>query len=186
MCSRVSKHIRLRTRLVASTSPLQAYLPKSPRGHSLSKCLDVVYFELLNPSETITGTLYRTHSMKSNRALKEKRPQYYSIHDKIILSQDNARPHAVFPLKNYFKTLNWEVLPHSSYSPDIAPSDYHLFLSLAHALSEQRFTSYEDTKNWVDLWIASKGKEFFRLSIRTLPERWKKVVASDGQYFDQN
>ncbi|GBP62412.1 Mariner Mos1 transposase [Eumeta japonica] len=88
------------------------------------------------------------------------------------------------PVKNYLKTLNWEVLPHPPYSPDIAPSDYHLLRSMAHALSEQRFTSYEDTKNWVNSWIASKDKEFFRLGIRTLPERWKKVVASDGQYFN--
>ncbi|GBP73969.1 Mariner Mos1 transposase [Eumeta japonica] len=67
---------------------------------------------------------------------------------------------------------------------DILPSDYHLFRSMAHAPSEQRLTSYEDTKNWADSWIASKDKEFFRLGIRTLPERWKKVVASDGQYVD--
>ncbi|GBP95183.1 Mariner Mos1 transposase [Eumeta japonica] len=67
-----------------------------------------------------------------------------------------------------------------------APSGYHLFRSMAHALSEQRFTSYEDTKNWVDSWIASKYKEFFRLGIRMLPERWKKVFASFEQYFDKN
>ncbi|GBP46371.1 Mariner Mos1 transposase [Eumeta japonica] len=102
----------------------------------------------------------------------------------IIILHDNARPHVEVPVKNYLKTLDWELLPHTPYSPDIAPSDYHLFRSMAHALSEQRFTSYEDTKNWVDSWIASKDKEFFRLRIRTLPERWKKVVASDGQYFD--
>ncbi|GBP36212.1 hypothetical protein EVAR_85459_1 [Eumeta japonica] len=36
----------------------------------------------------------------------------------------------------------------------------------------------------VDSWIASKDKEFFRLGIQTVPERWKKVVASDGQYFN--
>ncbi|GBP67244.1 Mariner Mos1 transposase [Eumeta japonica] len=71
----------------------------------------------------------------------------------------------VVPMKNYLKTLDWEVLPHPSYSPDIAPSDYHRFWSIAHALSEQRFTSYEDTKNWVDSWVASKDKEFFRLGI---------------------
>ncbi|GBP05888.1 Probable histone-lysine N-methyltransferase Mes-4 [Eumeta japonica] len=84
--------------------------------------------------------------------------------DKIIL-HDNARTDAAVPVKNYLKTHNWEVLPHPPYSPDIALSDYHLFLSMADALSEQWFISYEDTKNWVDSWIASKDKEFFRLVV---------------------
>ncbi|GBP47782.1 Mariner Mos1 transposase [Eumeta japonica] len=134
----------------------------------------------------MTGTLYRTQFIKLSRALKEKRPQYYSRHDIIILLPNNARPHVVGLVKNYLITLDWEVLPHPPYSLDIAPSDYHLFRSIAHALLEQRFTSYEDTENWVDSWIASKDKKFFRLGIRTQPERWKKVVASDGQYFDYN
>ncbi|GBP87731.1 Mariner Mos1 transposase [Eumeta japonica] len=146
--------------------------------------LGVVVYELLNPSETFTGTLSQTQLKRLIRALKKKRPQYYSRHEKIILLHDSARPRVAIPVKNYLKILDWEVLPHPPYSPDIAPSDYHLIRSIAHALSEQRFTSYEDTKNWVDSWIASKDKEFFRLGIRTLPERWKKVVANDGQYFD--
>lgn len=146
--------------------------------------LGVVYYELLKPSETITGALYRTQLMRLSRALKEKRAHYYSRHDKIILLHDNARPHVAAPVKIYMETLNWEVLPHPPYSPDLAPSDYHLFRSMAHGLSEQRFTSYEDTKNWVDLWIASKDEEFFRRGIRMLPERWGKVVANDGKYFE--
>ncbi|GBP86641.1 Mariner Mos1 transposase [Eumeta japonica] len=109
--------------------------------------LGMVYYEVLNPSETITGILYRPQLMRLSRALKEKHSQYYSRHDKIILLHDNARPHVAVSVKNYLKTLDWEVLPHPPYSPDIVPSDYHLFLSMAHALSEQRFTSYEDTKN---------------------------------------
>ncbi|GBP05812.1 Mariner Mos1 transposase [Eumeta japonica] len=116
--------------------------------------LGVMYYELLNSSVTITGTLYRTQLMRLSRVLKEKRPQYYSRYDKIILLQDNALPCVTAPVKNYLKTLDWEVLPHPPYSPDIAPSDYHLFRSMAHALSEQRFTSYDNTKNWVDSWIA--------------------------------
>ncbi|GBP39447.1 Mariner Mos1 transposase [Eumeta japonica] len=83
---------------------------------------------------------------------------------KIILLHDNAPPHVAVSVKNYLKTLDWKVLPHLLYSPGIAPFDYHLFRSMAHALSEQRFTSYEDTKNWFNSWIASKDKEFFRLS----------------------
>ncbi|GBP28637.1 Mariner Mos1 transposase [Eumeta japonica] len=100
------------------------------------------------------------------------------------LMEIKGNEHDAVPVKNYLKPLNWGVLPHQPYSPNIVPSDYHLFRSMAHALSEQRFTSYEDTKNWVDSWISSKDKEFFRLGIRTLPVGWEKVVASDGQYFD--
>jgi len=55
---------------------------------------------------------------------------------------------------------------------------------MAHGLADQHFWSYEEVKNWIDSWIASKDDQFFRRGIRTLPERWKKVVASDGQYFE--
>jgi len=42
--------------------------------------------------------------------------------------------------------LKWEVLPHPPYSPDVAPSDYHLFRSMAHGLADQHFRSYEEEK----------------------------------------
>ena len=123
--------------------------------------LGVVYYELLKPNETVTGALYRTQLMRLSWALKEKRAHYYSRHDKIILLHDNAWSHVAAPIKTYMEILNWEILPHP-YSPDIAPSDYHLFRSMAHGLSEQHFTSYEDIKNWIDNWIASKDEAFFQ------------------------
>jgi len=87
-------------------------------------------------------------------------------------------------VKTYLETLKWEVLLHPPYSPDVASSDYHLFRLMAHGLADQHFQSYEEVKNWIDSWIASKDDQFFRRGIRTLPERWKKEVASDGQYFE--
>ena len=83
--------------------------------------LGVVYYELLKSNETVIGALYRTQLMRLSRALKEKRA-HYSRHDKIILLHDNARPHVAAPVKTYMETLNWEVLPHPPYSPDIVPS----------------------------------------------------------------
>jgi len=60
-----------------------------------------------------------------------------------------------------------------------------LFRSMAHGLADQHFRSYEEVKNWIDSWIASKDDQFFRRGIRALPERCgEKVVASDGQYFE--
>jgi len=43
--------------------------------------LGVVYYELLKPTETITGDQYRTQLMQLSRALKDKRPQYNERHD---------------------------------------------------------------------------------------------------------
>ncbi|KAG5318729.1 MOS1T transposase, partial [Pseudoatta argentina] len=113
----------------------------------------------------------------------EKRPLYAQKHDKVILLHDNARPHVAKPVKTYLETLKWEVLPHPSYSPDIAPSDFHLFRSMAHGLADRRFHSYEEAQKWIDSWIASKDMSFFRRGIHVLPERWSKVVESDGKYF---
>lgn len=144
----------------------------------------VIYYELLKPSETITGELYRLQLIRLKQALIEKRPEWVNRHNKLIFQHDNARPHIKECVKNYLEGQDWEVLPHPPYSPDIAPSDYHLFRSMSHALTEQRFDKVENIKNWIDSWIASKDEQFFRRGIHLLPERWENVVLSDGQYFE--
>ncbi|UYV61889.1 hypothetical protein LAZ67_1006967 [Cordylochernes scorpioides] len=146
--------------------------------------LRVIYYELLQSNETITGERYQQHLMRLSRALTIKRPLYVKRHDKVIYQHDNTRPHVAKVVKETLEALQWDVLPHPPYSPDIAPSDYHMFRSMTHGLAEQHFTSYEEAKNWVDVWIASKDEEFFRHGIRMLFERWKKFVAKDGQYFE--
>ncbi|UYV83676.1 SETMAR [Cordylochernes scorpioides] len=138
--------------------------------------LGVIYYELLQPNETITGERYQQQLMQLSRALKIKHPLYAKRHDKVIYQHDNARPHVAKVVKETLEALQWDVLPHPAYSPDIAPSDYHMFRSMTHGLAEQHFTSYEEAKNWVNVWIASKDEEFFRHRIRMLPERWEKVV----------
>ncbi|EGI68870.1 Mariner Mos1 transposase [Acromyrmex echinatior] len=114
--------------------------------------------------------------MRLSRALKEKRAHFR--HDKIILLHDNARPHVAAPVKTYMEIHNWEVLPHPPYSLDIAPSDYHLFRSMTHGLSEQHFTSYEDTKNWIDNWIALKDEA---LKDEILPTRYPYATRKMGK-----
>ena len=104
--------------------------------------------------------------------------------DKLIFLHDNAPLHTSKMVRNYLETLNWEVLPHATYSPDVAPSDYHLFSSMGHALAEQHFDSYEDVRKWLDDWFALKEKGFFWRGVQKLPERWKKYVASEGKYFE--
>ena len=143
----------------------------------------VLYYELLKPGETINGELYRTQLIRLKRAIAEKRPEYATRHEAIIFHHDNARPHVAIRVKNYLENSGWEVLPHPPYSPDLAPSDYHLFRSMQNGLTGILFTSEQGIKNWLDSFLAVKLAEFFWDGIHKLPERWEKVIASDGQYF---
>ena len=47
----------------------------------------IIYYELLKPSETITGDRYRLQLIRLNQALKEKRPELDNRHNKLILLQ---------------------------------------------------------------------------------------------------
>ncbi|GFV48506.1 mariner Mos1 transposase [Trichonephila clavipes] len=114
----------------------------------------------------------------------EKREQYKKRQQKVIFLDDNAPSQRAKPTKDIVKALEWEPLAHAAYSPGLAPSNYHLFTSLGHALADHSFTSYENVKSWLDDWLASKNRSFFWRGIPKLPEIWGKCVASDGYYFE--
>jgi hypothetical protein len=43
--------------------------------------------------------------------------------------------------------LDWEILPHPPYSPDLAPSDYHLFHSIPNNLCRVSFNDDAELEN---------------------------------------
>jgi [histone H3]-lysine36 N-dimethyltransferase SETMAR len=110
----------------------------------------ILYYELLKPGQTVTGDRYNEQLTKLNQQLMIKRPEWTTRHERPILLHDNARPHVGKQVKEALQEMKWEVLPHPPYSPDLAPSDYHLFRSMAHRLAEQRFTKHEEVQNWLD------------------------------------
>uniref|UniRef100_A0A914GXE4 Histone-lysine N-methyltransferase SETMAR n=1 Tax=Globodera rostochiensis TaxID=31243 RepID=A0A914GXE4_GLORO len=78
--------------------------------------------------------------------------------------------------------LGWEVLPNPPYSPDVAPSDYHLFRSLSNALSGVTLENAAALQNWLDEFFASKPPIFFKRGIEKLPGHWEEIVNNAGEY----
>ena len=81
--------------------------------------------------------------------------------------------------------LGWEVLIHPPYSPDIAPSDFHLFRCLQNSLNGKNFHSLEDCKRHLEQFFAQKDKKFCKDGIMKLPEKWQKVVGQNSEYIVQ-
>lgn len=143
----------------------------------------ILYYELLQPGETVTANRYKNQLIQLRHQIAVKRPQWANRHEKLIFLHDNARPHVAKSIKDALDEFKWEVLPHPPYSPDIAPSDYHLFRSMAHGLAEQHFRELQEVEKWLKEWIASKPQKFFYDGIHKLPSLWESVVINDGNYF---
>jgi hypothetical protein len=75
----------------------------------------------------------------------------------VMLLHDNASPHAAEILQKVYS----DILEHSSCSPDLAPSDFHLFKPFRDVLSGCHLASDHEFKEAVHTWIAARSKTFF-------------------------
>ena len=136
--------------------------------------------EFLEPGQTINAARYIQTLVKLHRALRNKRPGR-----KVILQHDNARPHTARATVEKIRTFGWEILPHPPYSPDLAPSDYHLFGSVKEQLRGQRFETLEDIRKAVRQRLRAAGTDFYHQGIFKLVERWTKCVQRNGDYVEK-
>lgn len=141
----------------------------------------VVYYELLPQNQTINSNKYCSQLDCLKAAIDEKRPEL-SNRNGVIFHQDNARPHVSLVTRQKLLQFGWDVLPHPPYSPDLAPSDFHLFRSLQNSLKGKNFTSLEACKKHLDQFLAQKTEKFWKDGIFNLPERWRKVIEQNGAY----
>jgi hypothetical protein len=142
----------------------------------------IIHYELLGRNQTVTAERYCQQLRRLEEAIQQRRP---GRGHGVILQYDSARPHAANMTKAAIQELDWEILPHSSYSPDLSPSDYHLFfsLSLSNNLRGAKFPSTTTvSSNWFyDFFTATLAK-FFKRGIKSLPERWEAVVSNGREY----
>lgn len=119
-------------------------------------------------------------------AVLEQRYPTLINRNQVLLQHDNASPHTARTTRATIQEMaGVELLPHPAYSPDLAPSDYHLFRSMAHFLRGRRFETVDDVEEGCRQFFASKDKDWYRRGIQQLVERWQKTIEHDGLYFDE-
>src|SRR3954463_1923738 len=92
--------------------------------------------------ETINSARYQETLKKLTRSICRKRPYLQDV----ILHHDNARPHTAQATTAAIAAKGWSVLSHPAYSPDLAPSDFHLFGPLKDYLRGQKLDDDESVK----------------------------------------
>lgn len=143
----------------------------------------VLLLDFLESGKTITGVYYAQllHRLREN--IKAKRPGMLT--KGVIFHQDNAPAHTSAVAMSAIQSCGFEILPHPPYSPDLAPSDFHLFPKMKLELSGRRFTSNDDVIEAVEEYLQSKNSTFYEQGIRALQHRWTKCVGCRGDYVEK-
>jgi len=134
--------------------------------------------EFLEPGKTVNSAWY----IETIKNLWWRVCRVRGSTSRVLLLHDNARPHTARATNDALETLKFEVLSHLPYSPDLAPSDFHFFPHLKRDLKGIHFTSDDEVKQAVTLWIKQRTPEFFIDGMCKLVLRWEKCIEQHGDY----
>ncbi|GFO42058.1 transposase [Plakobranchus ocellatus] len=124
------------------------------------------------------GTLDRL-----KEAIRRKRPGL--LRRGVVLQHDNATPHSANLTQQWLQRYGWEILPHPAHSPDLAPSDFHLFGPLKRHLGGMAFETEDDLISELRNWFENLDVDFFRVGINSLLSRWQKCIDLHGDYVEK-
>jgi hypothetical protein len=66
-------------------------------------------------------------------------------------------------MQELLQSFKWEVLAHPPHSPDLAPSDYHLFSKLKESLALKTFPDDDEVPDAVMTWLTEHAGDFYEL-----------------------
>jgi histone-lysine N-methyltransferase SETMAR len=103
----------------------------------------------------------------------------------VVMLHDNARPHTAAATQDLIVIFGWEQFDHPPYSPDIAPSDFHVFLHLKTFLGGRWFHDDSEVKEAINTWFASQVASFCDAGIQKLVPRYDKCLRNGGNYVEK-
>ncbi|GFV14053.1 mariner Mos1 transposase [Trichonephila clavipes] len=137
----------------------------------------VLLVDFLTRCDTINAAAYCATLHKLRRAIQNKRRGMLSAC--VVLLHDNARPHTANRTQDLITSFGWEQLDHPPYSPDLAPSNYHLFMHLKKHLAGQRHSDDNEAKTTVKQWLSNQVASFLDDGIQKLVPRYDKCLNSN-------
>jgi len=139
--------------------------------------------EFMPTGTTITADRYCQTLKNLRRAIQNKRRGMLT--KGIRFHHDNARPHTARVTTALIKDFGWDIILHPPYSPDVAPSDFHLFPDLKKHLGGTHFADGEQLKEEVLSYLHGLAGEFYDQGIKKMVHRMQKCIEVNGDYVEK-
>ena len=79
----------------------------------------------------------------------------------------------------------WEILEHPPYSPDLAPSDFHLFPNMKKNFFVPSDSNHDDVKHEVQTWLSGQDPTFYLQGFEKSISRLDKCLNREGDYVEK-
>ena len=100
------------------------------------------------------------------------------------LQRDNAPSHSSILTHQFLAKNKMAVIPHTPYSPDLAPCGFFLFAKMKLKLKGRRFDTTEETKaKWWRVLDTLTIKDF-QEAFQKWRSRWDRCLHAAGNYFE--
>ncbi|GFO35014.1 histone-lysine N-methyltransferase SETMAR [Plakobranchus ocellatus] len=87
--------------------------------------------------------------------------------------------------KEWIERYRWDIIPHPAHSPDLAPSDFHLFGPLKFHLEGKKFEDEDEPIGEVRDCFSKLDANFFTQGICSLLPQWQKCIALHRDYIEK-
>ena len=119
----------------------------------------IFLIDYLPKGQTINAEYYSSLLVQLKGILKEKRRGKFA--KGVLFLHDNVPAHRALATQKKLAYLGFQCLDHPPSSPDLAPSDYHLFPGLKRQLKGRHFSSDAEVIPAAEPWLGGKYSEFF-------------------------
>ena len=143
----------------------------------------VIMIDYLEHCRTINGAYYAAENSRLRQEIARNRRG--KLTRGVLLLQDIVPAHTSQVAMTAATECGFEVLPHPSYSSDMAPSDFYLFPKLKSNLRGTQFGSNEGVIAAVNEYLEDQEKDFYLEGISKLEQRCTKCIALKGNYIEK-
>ena len=143
----------------------------------------ILLTDYLQKGQTINGAYYASLLTQLREKIKIKRRG--KLTKGVLFHQDNAPVHKSVIAMAAICGCGFKLIEHPPYSPDLAPSDFHLFPKLKTAISGAHFQSDDDVIHAVGDFLNGQEKDFFKSGIEALKHRWQMCIDNEGDYVEK-
>ena len=142
-----------------SSSPPTKKIPSTKIRWKSSRLDGILLIDYLPKCQTINAEYYSSLLLQLKDILKEKRRG--KVINVVLFLHDNVPARRALATQKKLPYLRFQCLDHPPYSPDLAPSDYHLSSGLIKQLKVRHFSSDAEVIAAAETWLDGQISEFF-------------------------